>query len=80
MIELNNYQIRKLYKVFDFEPYETIMNATMECEKGGQMDIEYLDERDGSVGHYQPYLAKHGVEDREKVDYILNGVIVEREN
>lgn len=73
MIELNENQIQRLYMVFDFEDEEEIVNATMDCDRGGWMEINYINHKDNSIGCYKPYLAKHLQEDLDKVNFILNG-------
>ncbi len=78
MIELNKNQIQRLYMVFDFEEHEEIVNATIDCERGGWMEINYINHKDNSTGCYKPYLAKHSQEDLDKVDFILNGIKLER--
>lgn len=78
MIELNENQIQRLYMVFDFEGHEEIVNATIDCERGGCMEINYIDHKDNAIGCYKPYLAKHSREDLDKVDFILNGMKLER--
>ena len=84
MIQLNGEQIQRLYNVFDFEDYEEIISATIESDRGGWWEINYVDNRDGVVGCYKPYFGKHSKEDSEKLNIILNGVVgvpkVEREN
>lgn len=79
MIELNENQIQRLYMVFDFEDKEEIVNATIEGEDGGWMEINYINNEDNSNGCYKPYLAKHSQEDLDKVRFILNGLKLERE-
>ena len=59
MIELNKEQIKRLYDVFDFEEHEEIVSATIESERGGWMDINYIDHKDCAIGCYKPYLDKH---------------------
>ena len=73
MIKLNENQIQRLYMVFDFEEYEEIVSATMDCDRGGYMEINYINHKDNSNGCYKPYLAKHLQEDLDKVNFILNG-------
>ena len=74
MVKLNEEQIKRLYNVFDFEENEEIVSATIESEKGGVMEINYIDNSNGVVGCYKPYFQKHGKEDLEKLNIILNGV------
>lgn len=74
MIQLNEQQLQRLYMVFDFEEHEEIVNATMDCERGGWMEINYINHKDNAIGCYKPYLAKHLQEDLDKVDFILNGI------
>lgn len=74
MIKLNGEQIERLYNVFDFEECEEIVSATIESERGGYMEINYVDNRDGVVGCYKPYFGKFSKEDSVKLDIILNGV------
>ena len=78
MIELNEQQIQRLYMAFDFEEHEEIVNATIECERGGCMEINYINHKDNSNGCYKPYFAKHSQEDKDKLDFILNGIKLER--
>lgn len=73
MITLNKEQIERLYKVFDFEEHEEIVRATMECENGGLLKIEYIDNSDNTIGCYEPYLARHSTEDIEKAKFIIEG-------
>ena len=73
MIELNKEQIKRLYDVFDFEEHEEIVSATIESERGGWMDINYIDHKDCAIGCYKPYLAKHLQEDFDKVNFTING-------
>ena len=72
IVILNGEQIKRLYDVFDFEENEEIISATIDSDKGGWCDIQYVD-GDGVVGNYKPYLAKHSGEDAIKLNYILNG-------
>lgn len=72
-MELTQEQVARLYKAFDFEEYEEIVSASMASERGGWMEINYIDHRDESTGCYKPYLAKHCKDDLEKVRFILNG-------
>lgn len=74
MVKLNKEQLNRLYNVFDFEEYEEIVSATIESERGGYMEINYVDNRDGVVGCYKPYFGKYSKEDSVKLDIILNGV------
>ena len=74
MIQLNENQIQRLYMVFDFEDEEEIVNATMDCDRGGWLEINYINHKDNAIGCYKPYLAKHLQEDLDKVDFILNGI------
>lgn len=76
MIKLNKNQIQRLYMAFDFE--EEIVNATIDCERGGWLEINYINHKDNSNGCYKQYLAKHSQEDLDKVDFILNGIKLER--
>ena len=78
MIELNKNQIQRLYMVFDFEEHEEIVTANVESEKGGWLEINYINHKDNSNGCYKPYLAKHSQEDLDKIDFILNGFKLER--
>lgn len=73
MIELNENQIQRLYMVFDFEEHEEIVNATIDCERGGWLEINCINRKDNSTGCYKTYLAKHLREDLDKADFILNG-------
>lgn len=73
---LNEEQIERLYMVFDFEDYEEIISAEID---NNELTIDYVDNRDGVIGHYQPYLMKHSKEDREKLNLILNGITLTRE-
>lgn len=77
-ITLNETQKSRLYMVFDFEEHEEIVNATIESESGGWMEIEYIDKINNAIGCYKPYLAKHLQEDLDKVNFILNGIRLER--
>ena len=77
MIELNESQIQRLYMAFGFEE-EKIIKATIDCERGGYMEIDYINHKDNSTGCCKPYLAKHSQEDSDKVDFILNGIRLER--
>ncbi len=79
MIILNDTQLKRLYSVFDFEDYETIENATIESDRGGFMEINYYDSKDGIYGCYKPYFEKHSAEDKSKLRFILNGIKLERE-
>ena len=76
MIKLNKSQIQRLYMVFDFGEHEEIVSATIDCKRGGYMEIHYIDNKDNSNGCYKPYLAKHSQEDLDKVKFILNGIKV----
>ena len=78
MIKLNEQQLQRLYMVFDFEEHEEIVSATMDCERGGWMEINYINHKDNTNGCYKPYLAKHSQEDLDKVNFILNGIKLER--
>lgn len=78
MIELNEQQLQRLYMVFDFEEHEEIVSATMDCERGGWLEINYINHKDNTNGCYKPYLAKHSQEDLDKVNFILNGIKLER--
>ena len=78
MIQLNEQQIQRLYMAFDFEEYEEIVTANVESERGGYMEIHYIDNKDNSNGCYKPYFAKHSQEDKDKLDFILNGIKLER--
>ena len=80
MIVLNKNQLERLYMVFDFEDHEEIVSATMDCDRGGWMEINYIDHKDNTNGCYKPYLAKHSTEDLEKVSFILNGFKLKRES
>ena len=77
-MQLSQEQVQRLYMVFDFDENEEIVNAYLESENGGYMEIYYIDNQDGSNGCYKPYLSKHSQEDMEKLDLILNGAKVER--
>lgn len=72
---LTEEQIERLYLVFDFEDYEEIICADYD---NGEMDIAYIDNRNGAYGHYQPYFKKHSKEDKEKLNLILNGITLNR--
>lgn len=71
MIILNNEQLKRLYDIFDFEDYETIESATIESDRGGFMEINYYDSKEGYSGCYKPYFAKHSQEDKDKLKFIL---------
>ena len=43
MIELNENQIQRLYMVVDFGEEEEIVNAAIDCERGGWMEINYIE-------------------------------------
>ena len=74
MVNLNKEQLNRLYNVFDFKENKEIISATIESERGGYMEINYVDNRDGVVGCYKPYFGKYSKEDSVKLDIILNGV------
>lgn len=78
MIELNKKQIQRLYMVFDFEDEEKIVNATMDCDRGGWLKINCINNKTNSTGCHKLYLAKHSREDLDKVNFILNGIKLER--
>ena len=74
MVNLNKEQLNRLYNVFDFKENEEIVSATIESERGGYMEINYIDNSNGVVGCYKPYFGKYSKEDSAKLDIILNGV------
>lgn len=78
MIELNENQIQRLFMLFEFNENEGITKATIESERGGWLEIHYKGINDKSKGCHRIYLAKHSQEDLDKVDFILNGIKLER--
>ena len=70
---LDKVQLLRLYGVFDFADDEEIVCA--ELFDDGQMEIQYVDSN-GVVGKYLPYFIDE--EMKEKLNYILNGIKLER--
>ena len=73
MIELNENQIQRLCMVIDFEEGEEIANATIDCERGGWLEINCVNRKYNCNRLHKHYLAKHLQEDLDKVGSILNG-------
>ena len=65
----------RLYNVFDFDDMEEITFATL---KNGVLKIYFIDHRDSLriEGVYEPNLE--GDEGQEKLDFIMNGLKLER--
>lgn len=74
MVALNETQILRLYMVFQFEEYERIVGAALYDD--GRMIINFVDLRDGRVGRCEPYFVDDYM--KEKLDFIMNGLKLER--
>lgn len=67
-IFLTDEQQNRLYNVFDFEEYETILRAWFE---DNQLVIEYINEKNEWLSlYYEPHFEDTD-EDQEKLNYIL---------
>ena len=74
MVKLNKEQIARVYNTYDFDDEEEIVDVVL---VGRQLLIHYIDNRDGSNGTYAP--STENEEDKEKLDFILNGITLERD-
>ena len=71
-IFLTQEQIKRLYDIFDFEEYETVLRAWFD-QPSNQLVIEYINEKNEYLlMYYEPHIEDTD-EDQAKLNYILYG-------
>lgn len=77
-MELDNGQLTRLMWVLELQN-TIIERGTIDSTEGGWLKFDFIDTKRDIKCHGEKYFAKHSEEDMQKVDFILNGFKLERE-
>lgn len=77
-ITLNETQLRRLDALMKLNEHVEIIHAKLESSIGGIMEIDIIDHSANKRQTIKKYFAKHSEDDLNSLDFILNGLKVER--